>query len=423
LKERILGPNSDVEIQEDRSVVENYLALNKLTRVPRRAVPLIASKKPFANFSERELARFFFARRGALWARIQELVEGPCTSIVDVHECIAEKEPGFQVKRFLADIDPENLTVRKKGKLGHRVSIKLPTLETYTTKWYYPKGSIRTNGYTLQVLCFKLRELLSVKYKRLPDDRLPSRSTSIINGTDDFLTEIRNVFGTKEDVANLWPGIDPENTNTLTLDAGQAFVVGGYAYLLRKSMGKDESPPFKGSLPLASYSTTTLQDLMQTPSLEPLTTSRPPATTTAFDKAPYHSLADNQKAMMQPVFRYRRWLDDEKQLKPEGPERQHQSKPDIELLLIAEIETQLLPPRGPQASVVDYVNKLEEVEKRLMDFYNGNNNKFQKHTWDMKRAKHIEYQAFANSPLRIVGGCIGERRKDDNPVLIGVGLG
>ncbi|KAF9979956.1 hypothetical protein BGZ79_006431, partial [Entomortierella chlamydospora] len=137
-------------------------------------------------------------------------------------------------------------------------------------------------------------------------------------------------------------------------------------------------------------------DLMQTPSLEPRTTSRSPATTTVSDKTPHHNIA-----VMQPVFRYRRWLDDEKRLKPEGPEWQHQSKPDIELLSIAEIESHLPPLRGPQASVVNYVNKLEEAEKRLIDFYNGNNNTFQKHTWDMKRAKHIEYQAIANSLLRI----------------------
>ncbi|KAI7821855.1 hypothetical protein BC939DRAFT_454689 [Gamsiella multidivaricata] len=115
---------------------------------------------------------------------------------------------------------------------------------------------------------------------------------------------------------------------------------------------------------------------------------------------------------MQPVFRYRRWLEDEKQLIPAG---QSDS--------IADIESCPPPIRGPEASVTNYIEMLEQVEDRLLDFYNGNNNRFNKHTWDMKRAKHIEYQAIANSLLRIVGGSIGERCKDDNPVLIGVGLG
>ncbi|KAF9994883.1 hypothetical protein BGZ80_007662, partial [Entomortierella chlamydospora] len=319
LKEKILGPNVDVEIQEGRSAVENYLTLNKLTRVPRRIVPLTSSKQLFVNFSLRELAGFFFAHGGVLRARIQELLRG----------------------------------------------------------------------------------LLTVKYKRLPDDRLPPRLTSTIHGTDNFLTEIRNVLGTKEDVASLWPGIDPQNIETLTLDAGQAYVVGAYAYLPRNLMNEDETPSFKGSLLMASYSTTTLQDLMQTLSLGPQTSSRPPAITTASDKTPHHNIAVRQKAVMQLVFRYGRWLGDEKQLKTEGPERQHQSKPDIELLSVAEIESQLPPLRCPQASIVDYVNKLEEVGIRFMDFYNGNNNKFQKYNWDMKRAKYIEYQAIANSLLRI----------------------
>ncbi|KAG0345258.1 hypothetical protein BGZ54_005609, partial [Gamsiella multidivaricata] len=212
----------------------------------------------------------------------------------------------------------------------------------------------------------------------------------------DFLTEIRNVVRTKDDVARLWPGVDPKDIKILTLDAGQAFVVGAYAYLLGKSMNKDESTSFNGAFPIASYSTTTPQDLMQKPSLEAQTTSTPPATTTASDKIPHHNLTVNQKAVMQPVFRYRRWLKDEKQLKPEGPERQHQLKPDIGLQSTAHIESQLSPLRGPDTSVTNYIEELEKVENRLLEFYNGDNFRFKKHTWDMERAKHIEYQAIAN---------------------------
>ncbi|KAF9100598.1 hypothetical protein BGX27_000325 [Mortierella sp. AM989] len=109
--------------------------------------------------------------------------------------------------------------------------------------------------------------------------------------------------------------------------------------------------------------------------------------------------------VMQPVFRYKRWMEEEKQLKPEGPEQQSPSKPDIGLQSIAVIESQLPPLRGLDASVVGYVTKLEE------------------HTWDMERAKHVEYQAIANSLLQIVGGSLGRHRADDNPVLIGIGLG
>ncbi|KAI7816129.1 hypothetical protein BC939DRAFT_470271, partial [Gamsiella multidivaricata] len=122
-----------------------------------------------------------------------------------------------------------------------------------------------------------------------------------------------------------------------------------------------------------------------------------PSSATHHNKTPHHNLAVNQKAVMQPTFRYRRWLQEASKM------------------------SQLPPLRGPEASVTNYVARLEQVEDQLMEFYNGNNNRFKKNTWDMERAKHIEYQAIANSLLRIVGRSIGERCK--SPVLIGVGLG
>ncbi|KAF9309186.1 hypothetical protein BG006_005147, partial [Podila minutissima] len=105
------------------------------------------------------------------------------------------------------------------------------------------------------------------------------------------------------------------------------------------------TPSLKGSFSLASSSASTPQDLIHKVTLEQQVTSTPP-TTSDLNKTPHHNLAVNQKAVMQPV------------------------------------------------------------EDQLLEFYNGNNNRFKKHTWDMERAKHIEYQAIANSLLRIVGGSI-----------------
>ncbi|KAF9081203.1 hypothetical protein BGX27_005023, partial [Mortierella sp. AM989] len=109
---------------------------------------------------------------------------------------------------------------------------------------------------------------------------------------------------------------------------------------------------------------------------------------------------------MQPVFRYRRWLEGEKESKS-----------------IAHAESNLPPLRGPGASVVDYVRKLEEVEEQLSEFYRGDKNRFKKHDWDKTRAKHTEYQAVAASLFGIVGGSLGKKLDPSNPVLIGVGLG
>ncbi|KAF9398420.1 hypothetical protein BGZ76_008142, partial [Entomortierella beljakovae] len=149
---------------------------------------------------------------------VQQLVGTVCTSIKDAQEYIGGVAPGIFIKHFLVDIDPEIHTSRQRRKAGHRTVIKLVAFEdleshlrdlddpafqpiTYTTKEYIPRGTILTNGFLLQLLCFKRRELLSVKYKRLPNDRVPSRLTTTLHGTDDYLTEIRNIIGSKEDVA------------------------------------------------------------------------------------------------------------------------------------------------------------------------------------------------------------------------------
>ena len=124
---------------------------------------------------------------------------------------------------------------------------------------------------------------------------------------------------------------------------------------------------------------------------------------------------------MQPVFRYRRWLEEEKAVKPEGPPQQFSLKRDIGLQSVKDLEARLPPLRGPNASVVDYVAELEEVEKRLLEFYDSS--RYKKHTWDMNSAMHIEYQTIANSLLRSVGGSLGTHHKKDNPVLIGIGMG
>ncbi|KAF9301594.1 hypothetical protein BG003_002726, partial [Podila horticola] len=79
---------------------------------------------------------------------------------------------------------------------------------SYTKRGYVLRGSIKTDGFRLQLLGFKLNELNCVKYRRLPPERLPPRLTSTLGGTDYYLTEIRNVVASKDDVATLW-GCDP----------------------------------------------------------------------------------------------------------------------------------------------------------------------------------------------------------------------
>ena len=106
-------------------------------------------------------------------------------------------------------------------------------------------GSFKTNGFQLQLSAFKLKELQAVRFRRLPQAAFPPRLTSTVGGTDYFLTEIRNVAKTKEDVARLWPYCPPDKIKIVGLDPGQAFVVAGSAYLPESDHsfnGKGEEP-------------------------------------------------------------------------------------------------------------------------------------------------------------------------------------
>ncbi|KAF9922742.1 hypothetical protein FBU30_007139 [Linnemannia zychae] len=60
------------------------------------------------------------------------------------------------------------------------------------------------------------------------------------------------------------------------------------------------------------------------------------------------------------------------------------------------------------------------VENDLDIFYNRSN--FAKHHWDARRARQEEFSRVANSLLQMVGGTIGEKRREDQKVVIVIGL-
>ncbi|KAF9333304.1 hypothetical protein BG006_003811 [Podila minutissima] len=95
-----------------------------------------------------------------------------------------------------------------------------------TTTGYALRGSIKTDGFKLQLLGFKLSKLNRVKFQRLPAERLPLRLTS----TDYYLSEIRNVVTSKEGIAAL-RACDPRQIKVLGIDLGQAFVAGASTIL------------------------------------------------------------------------------------------------------------------------------------------------------------------------------------------------
>ncbi|KAF9360003.1 hypothetical protein BGX26_010840 [Mortierella sp. AD094] len=160
-------------------------------------------------------------------------------AIDDLLGWLGNKEPGFFIKRLLADVTLENLTVRQRGKAGYRGAIKLDSIDEikshlrplkeksfdpyrYNEKGYALHGSVRTDGYKLQLLAFKLKELQYVRYRRLPETKPPPRLTSTVGGVDYYLSEIQNIIKTEDDVSRLWPHCDSKDIQILGFDLGQA---------------------------------------------------------------------------------------------------------------------------------------------------------------------------------------------------------
>ena len=63
------------------------------------------------------------------------------------------------------------------------------------------------------------------------------------------------------------------------------------------------------------------------------------------------------------------------------------------------------------------------MQQQLDTLYNSNNNRFKKYKWDAQRAKNSEFIAIRNRILKLVGGSIGCRRKEEQKVVMAIGLG
>ncbi|KAI7829671.1 hypothetical protein BC939DRAFT_441435 [Gamsiella multidivaricata] len=123
----------------------------------------------------------------------------------------------------------------------------------------------------------------------------------------------------------------------------------------------------------------------------------------------FHNLAVSQKAVYQPMFKHRRWLEQRKRRSAEGQES------------IAQMETNLPALHGPEASIANHVEQSKVKESDLETFYN--NVALKKHLWDAKRARDREFKLVAERLLEMIGGTPGKKRDRDNKVVIGIGLG
>ncbi|KAG0058349.1 hypothetical protein BGZ92_007193, partial [Podila epicladia] len=84
----------------------------------------------------------------------------------------------------------------------------------------------------------------------------------------------------------------------------------------------------------------------------------------------------------------------------------------------------MLPPlHGKQADFDAHVQHRNAYKDALDNFYNGNNFKFKRHKQYAKAAREEEYHRLTDGLLRMVGGSIGAKKKDEDKVVIGIGLG
>ncbi|KAF9536326.1 hypothetical protein EC957_011528, partial [Mortierella hygrophila] len=362
-RKKVLPPKARDYITPQRSAIENFILLNRACGSRRSLVPMSSFDVTFITLSELDLTKIFW-QEPLLRRMLQSYAHGDFPSIkhsdkvtlADVDLWLSTSMPGLLVTRLLIDIGRCSADQRKRLRNYSRSTFLMPLEEmrshlrnirddnfeptSYTEKGYVLRGSVRTDRFRLQVLAFKLNELHSVKYRRLPADKLPSRLTSTVGGTDYFLTEIRNIVLTKQDVTQLW-SCDPKSIKILGIDLGQAFVVGASAILPTREQPNVEQGQESGP-------TTMESSLSSVEAGEDEEAEEP--------SPKFFNLAIKQKAVYQPTFKHRRWLERRKgQTVEEGAS-------------ITQIETGLPPRRGPEASISDYTQREQEVEGRLDSF-------------------------------------------------------
>ncbi|KAI8604895.1 hypothetical protein EDD21DRAFT_411633 [Dissophora ornata] len=208
---------------------------------------------------------------------------------------------------------------------------------------------------------------------------------------------VLNVVKTKQDVEDLW-GCEPEQIKILGLDFGQACVLGASALIPKNRHDKRAGANLDPS-PVPT----------PTPTLTAAPSPTPPNTPP--DPATYYNLAFKQKAVYQPTFKHRRWMEEQKNVAlGDG------------IPSISDIETMLPPRCGEGASCARRVAKLEQVQGRLDEFYNSNN-RYNNHKWDTRKMRETEYRLITDRLLKVVGGTTDRKKDEANKVVIEIGLG
>ncbi|KAF9158623.1 hypothetical protein BGX20_003309, partial [Mortierella sp. AD010] len=417
LKDKGLLP-SDCKIDVDGkiSAIENFIHLNKISKNKRKIAPVMPMRRPMLLFTEHQLA-ILFSKDDFLMNLMQgwrdDITDRPILQS-DITDWVATNPPGSFITKLLSPVGRP--ITERHGPRGYKDSTSMMSFEdmkshltpiqqdgfdprSYTERGYVLRSAIQTDGFRLHLPVFKLKELNSVRYRRLPPSVLPFRITSTTAGLDYYLTEIRNIVKTQEDVTSIW-GCEPDQIKILGLDLGQACVLGASALLPPKGITRSEVRKIvRRNLNGGG------EDIDLGKSRNTLISTRPPVA--------FHNLAVKQKAVYQPTFKYRCWLEDKKRNDKQGDAAES----------ISDIESNLPPLHGEGASFETYFKEFNKVKKRLDDFYNCSKSLVKRHQWDAEKARESEYSIITNRLLKLVGGTIGEKRIDENKVVIAIGLG
>ncbi|KAF9919719.1 hypothetical protein FBU30_010621, partial [Linnemannia zychae] len=398
MDQKLIPQISDVDLTTNISSIENFARLNALAMHCWTPIPLSPVRHGYVTFSEYDLGNFFWSC-SKLQAKLKDLMAidfpNDPTNKFSKTWCVSDwlpgKEPGFLLKEFVCGVGREGLTVRQQGKAGHRAAIIQHSFQelfnhinnlrqrsfdprTYNQKGYVLCGSIKTNGHCLQLLAYKLRELQSVRYRRYKNDLLPNRLLTTTGGTDYYLTEVRNLVKSPKDVEDLLgcsPGNVREEVRVLGIDLGQAFVVGASAVQAtapgrkcKKRRKKHKKRRRRRQKKRADRSFMLGMDPSQ-----PI----------------YYNLTAKQKAVYQPTFKFRRWLEEKKRnplitvgsRMEESSSIQHDHALDDLALqdketisTVCDIESNIPPLRGPDANLVEYLKYREKYAAQLDQIYN-----------------------------------------------------
>ncbi|KAF9342446.1 hypothetical protein BGX34_008135, partial [Mortierella sp. NVP85] len=211
--------------------IKNFVRLNQLSGNEWKVVPVSPIIRPFFAFSETDLIPVFW-KSDILKYKMNELAGYTYTTIQEYGTWYKDQAPGTLITNLITDVGCSRKPDKKSG--GYRRHSKTMALSEmrnhinnirgaqfdpneYNGQGYVVQSTIRTDGFRLHILSWKMNELLAVRYRRLSENKVPLRITSPLGGTGDYLTEIRNVVKSKDDVERIWR-CEPDDIAILGLD-------------------------------------------------------------------------------------------------------------------------------------------------------------------------------------------------------------